>query len=150
VKIAIAADHAGYYLKEGIKAHLIALDYEVKDLGAYSDEPVDYPLFIRPAAEAVSRGECDLGIVCGGSGNGEAIVANKVAGIRCAVVWNETSARYARAHNDANMIAFGQRLVTLDIALRAVDAWLGTRFEGGRHARRVQQISAVEESWCDQ
>jgi ribose 5-phosphate isomerase B len=150
MKIAIASDHAGYHHKEGIKAHLIANGYEVRDFGTDSEQSVDYPLFIRPAAEAVSRGECDLGIVLGGSGNGEAIVANKVAGVRCAVVWNESSARYARQHNNANVIAFGERLVTLDVALCAVQVWLNTTFEGGRHARRVQQIADVEESWCDQ
>jgi ribose 5-phosphate isomerase B len=150
MKIALASDHAGYLHKEGIKAHLLAQGHEVRDLGTHSEESVDYPLLIRPAAQAVARGECDVGIVFGGSGNGEAIVANKVAGIRCAVVWNEMSARYAREHNDANMISIGQRLVTLEIATRAVDVWLGTAFAGGRHARRVREISAVEEAWCDQ
>jgi ribose 5-phosphate isomerase B len=150
MKIAVASDHAGYLHKERIKAHLVEQGYDVRDFGTHSEEGVDYPLFIRPAAEAVARGECDLGIVFGGSGNGEAIVANKVNGIRCAVVWNEASARYAREHNDANMISFGQRLVTFDITKRAVDAWLDAEFEGGRHARRVEQITAVEEPWCDQ
>ena len=150
MKIAIASDHAGYHHKEGVKAYLVELGYEVHDFGTHSDQPVDYPLFVRPAAEAVARGECDLGIVFGGSGNGEAIVANKVGGVRCAVVWNEASARYAREHNNANVISLGQRLVTLDIAKRAVDAWLETQFEGGRHARRVDQIASVEEAWCDQ
>jgi ribose 5-phosphate isomerase B len=150
MKIAVASDHAGYQHKEGIKAHLVELGHDVRDFGTHSKQSVDYPLFVRPAAEAVARGECDLGIVFGGSGNGEAIVANKVRGIRCAVVWNESSARYAREHNDANVISFGQRLVTLDIVKRAVDTWLGAEFEGGRHARRVEQISAIKESWCDQ
>jgi len=150
MKIALASDHAGYRHKEQIKAHLVAQGHEVRDLGTHSEESVDYPLLIRPAAQTVARGECDMGIVFGGSGNGEAIVANKVAGIRCAVVWNETSARYAREHNNANMISIGQRLVTLEIAVRAVDVWLGTTFAGGRHARRVREISAVEEAWCDQ
>ncbi|MFL7809857.1 MAG: ribose 5-phosphate isomerase B [Anaerolineae bacterium] len=150
MKIALASDHAGYRHKEEIKAHLAAQGHEVRDLGTHSEQSVDYPLLIRPAAQAVARGECDLGIVFGGSGNGEAIVANKVAGIRCAVVWNETSARYAREHNNANMIAIGQRLVTIEIAIRAVDVWLATTFAGGRHARRVREISAVEEAWCDQ
>ena len=150
MKIALASDHAGYRHKEEIKAHLAAQGHEVRDLGTHSEQSVDYPLLIRPAAQAVASGECDLGIVFGGSGNGEAIVANKVAGIRCAVVWNETSARYAREHNNANMIAIGQRLVTIEIAIRAVDVWLATTFAGGRHARRVREISAVEEAWCDQ
>ncbi|MBN1642221.1 MAG: ribose 5-phosphate isomerase B [Anaerolineae bacterium] len=150
MKIAVASDHAGFLLKEAIKAHLTDLGYTVQDFGTRSEDSVDYPLFIRPAAEAVGRGEYDLGVVFGGSGNGEAIVANKVAGVRCAVIWNDASARYARAHNDANVVAIGQRLVTADVARSAVDAWLGATFEGGRHARRVRQIAAVEEAWCDQ
>ena len=150
MKIAIASDHAGYHHKEGIKAYLVEMGYEVRDFGTHSDQSVDYPLFVRPAAEAVARGECDLGIVFGGSGNGEAIVANKVTGVRCAVVWNDASARYARGHNNANMIAIGQRLVTAEVAQSAVDTWLNATFEGGRHARRVRQIAAVEEAWCDQ
>lgn len=150
MKIAIASDHAGFHHKEGLKAHLTAAGHEVQDFGTHSEEPVDYPLFVRPAAEAVARGEHDLGIVLGGSGNGEAIVANKVAGIRCAVIWNEASARYAREHNNANMVAIGERLVTLEIAQRAVDVWINSNFAGGRHARRVAQITATEEAWCDQ
>jgi ribose 5-phosphate isomerase B len=149
VRIAIASDHAGYRYKQEIAAHVIDLGYEVHDFGTHSEASVDYPLFILPTAEAVARGECQLGIVFGGSGNGEAIVANKVAGIRCAVVWNEASARYAREHNDANMISFGERLITLSMVRSAVSAWLGAQFLGGRHARRVQQIAAVEASWCD-
>jgi ribose 5-phosphate isomerase B len=150
MKIALASDHAGFRHKEAIKAHLIALGHAVHDFGTQSEDSVDYPLFIRPAAEAVGHGDCELGIVFGGSGNGEAIVANKVTGVRCAVVWNELSARYAREHNDANVIALGERLVTVEVAKSAVDAWLGASFAGGRHARRVRQIAAVEEAWCDQ
>jgi ribose 5-phosphate isomerase B len=150
MKIAVASDHAGFHHKEAIKAHLIALGYAVHDFGTLSEDAVDYPLFIRPSAEAVGRGECDLGIVFGGSGNGEAIVANKVTGVRCAVVWNTASARFAREHNNANVIAIGQRLITAEVAQCAVDAWLNATFEGGRHARRVRQIAAVEEAWCDQ
>lgn len=150
MRIAVASDHAGYRHKEEIKAHLITAGHTVRDFGTHSEESVDYPLYVRPAAEAVARGECEVGIVFGGSGNGEAIVANKVAGIRCAVVWNESSARYAREHNNANMVSIGQRLVSLEIALRAVEVWLGSAFAGGRHARRVGQITSVEEAWCDQ
>ncbi len=148
MKIAIASDHAGYRYKKEITAHVIDLGHEVQDFGTDSEEPVDYPLFICPAAEAVARGECQLGIIFGGSGNGEAIVANKVAGIRCAVVWNEASARYAREHNNANMISFGERMVTLSMAQSAVSTWLRAQFAGGRHGRRVQQIADVEASWC--
>ena len=149
MRIAVASDHAGYRYKEAIKAHVIDLGYEVRDFGTDSEESVDYPLFICPAAEAVARGECQLGIIFGGSGNGEAIVANKVAGIRCAVVWNEASARYAREHNNANMISFGERLTALSMARSAVSVWLGAQFAGGRHGRRVRQIAAVEASWCE-
>jgi ribose 5-phosphate isomerase B len=140
MKIAIASDHAGYRYKEMLKEHLIAKGHEIEDFGTGSEEPVDYPLFIRPAAEAVTRGNCDLGIVLGGSGNGEAIVANKVPGIRCAVCWNSESARLAREHNDANIISLGQRLLSPDVALEIVDVWLGAAFQGGRHKRRIQMI----------
>jgi ribose 5-phosphate isomerase B len=101
---------------------------------------VDYPAFIRPAAEAVARGEYERGIVLGGSGNGEAIVANKVRGIRCALCWNEQTAKWARLHNDANMLSLGQRTIDEATALQIVRIWLETPFEGGRHAERVRQI----------
>ncbi len=140
LKIAIASDHAGYQYKKKIKEHLTLMGHQIKDFGTDSEEPVDYPLFIRPAAEAVARGECDQGIVLGGSGNGEAIVANKVRGIRCAVCWNTDSARLAREHNDANVISLGQRMMGPETALEIVDAWLSAQFEGGRHKRRIEQI----------
>jgi len=140
MKIAIGSDHAGFVYKEKIKAHLVSLRHEVKDLGTSSDEPVDYPLFIRPVAEAVARGECARGIVLGGSGNGEAIVANRVKGIRCALCWNLESARLGRQHNDANVISIGARMVTLDLALDIVRVWLDTPFDGGRHQHRIELI----------
>ncbi|HEU4747141.1 MAG TPA: ribose 5-phosphate isomerase B [Gemmatimonadaceae bacterium] len=140
MKIALASDHAGFQYKEQIKAFLGKAGHEVRDFGANSDEPVDYPRFIRPAAESVARGECERGIVLGGSGNGEAIVANKVRGIRCAVCWNVESARLARQHNDANMLSLGQRMIPVETALEAVRVWLETPFAGGRHAGRVRQI----------
>lgn len=140
IKIALASDHAGYQYKEIIKEHLISKGYEVKDFGTNSEESVDYPQYIRPAAEAVSRGECDQGIIIGGSGNGEAIVANKVHGIRCAVCWNKDSARLAREHNNANLISLGQRMIPIETALEIVDTWLSATFEGGRHAKRIKQI----------
>ena len=111
-----------------------------KDLIIWSPEPTDYPLFIRPVAEAVARGEFERGIVLGGSGNGEAIVANRVRGIRCALCWNVESARRGRMHNDANMISIGERMVSRDDAVAIVDTWLTTAFEGGRHIRRIQMI----------
>jgi len=140
MKIAIGSDHAGFAYKERIKAHLRALGHEVLDFGTDSTERVDYPLFIRPVAEAVSRGECDRGVVLGGSGNGEAIVANRVAGVRCGLCWNTESARLARAHNDANVLALGQRMLAEADALAILDTWLATGFEGGRHLRRILMI----------
>jgi ribose 5-phosphate isomerase B len=140
MKIALASDHAGFALKEQLKAHLRALGHVPRDFGTFDDTPVDYPDFIRPAAVSVAQGETEAGIVLGGSGNGEAIAANKVRGIRCAVCWNETSARLAKAHNDANMIAIGARLVSVEAAISLVDAWLTTAFEGGRHLPRLAKI----------
>jgi ribose 5-phosphate isomerase B len=140
MRIAIASDHAGFIYKETIKQHLHAQGHDVRDFGTASEEPVDYPTFIRPAAEAVSRGDCERGIVLGGSGNGEAIAANKVRGIRCALVWSTDTARWSRQHNDANMIALGQRTIPVETAINLVDIWMDTPFEGGRHARRVQLI----------
>jgi ribose 5-phosphate isomerase B len=140
LKIAIASDHAGFWYKEQIKEFLISKGYEIKNFGTHSEEPVDYPLVIRPAAEAVASGECDQGIILGGSGNGEAMVANKVKGIRCAVCWDKETARLAREHNDANMISLGQRMMTVETVLEIVDTWLNSTFEGGRHKRRIKQI----------
>src|ERR1041385_8278782 len=140
MKIALGSDHAGFHYKEKIKELLISLGHEVKDFGTSSEEPVDYPKFIRPAAEAVARGECERGIVLGGSGNGEAIVANKVRGIRCALCWSLDTARWSREHNDANVLAIGERTISVELALEIVRVWLTTPFAGGRHAVRVNQI----------
>ena len=140
MKIAIGTDHAGYLYKEKIKDTLQALGYTVQDFGTHSEEPVDYPLYIRPAALAVAKGQAERGIVLGGSGNGEAVVANRIPGIRCALCWNPETARLARSHNDANMIAIGERTVSQDLALQIVDTWLETQFEGGRHATRINKI----------
>ncbi len=141
MKVAIASDHAGFAYKEKIKALLAKLGHEVRDFGTNTQaEPADYPVFIRPAAEAVARGEFERAIVLGGSGNGEAIVANKVHGIRCALCWNEDTARWARQHNDANVLALGQRTIDEPTALKIVELWITTEFEGGRHIRRIQQI----------
>jgi ribose 5-phosphate isomerase B len=142
LRIAIGSDHAGYRYKEAIRRHLEAAGHEVVDFGTDSEEAVDYPLFIRPTAEAVARGECERGIVLGGSGNGEAIVANRVRGVRCALCWSVESAELGRRHNDANVISIGQRMVSEELALAIVDAWLATPFEGGRHALRIAQIDA--------
>ena len=140
MKIALATDHAGFEYKELIRNHLTAKGYEACDFGTFSTEPVDYPDFVRPAALAVAEGRCDLGIVFGGSGNGEAIAANRVPGVRCAVCWNEETARLARQHNDANMISLGQRMMTPETALAIVDVWLETPFDGGRHVERIRKI----------
>lgn len=140
MKIAMAADHAGYRYKETIKEHLMTAGHEVVDFGTDSEGSVDYPRFIRPAAESVARGECDRAIVLGGSGNGEAMTANRVAGVRCALCWDETTARLARQHNDANAISLGQRLISIERALQIVDTWLTTGFDGGRHVDRIRMI----------
>ena len=140
MKIAIGSDHAGFDYKEKIRELLQSLGHSVTDFGTRSAEPADYPLFIRPVAEAVARGDFDRGIVLGGSGNGEAIVANRVKGIRCALCWNEDSARLARQHNDANVLSLGQRMMPLQTALKLVRIWLETPFEGGRHQRRIELI----------
>lgn len=144
MKIAIASDHAGYHLKEDVKMWLRELGHEARDFGTHSEDPVDYPDFVAQAADAVSRGECERGVVLGGSGNGETIVANKMAGIRCALCHDVTTARLARAHNDANMLALGQRIVGGEVAKDVVRAWLETPFDGGRHQRRIEKISAIE------
>jgi len=143
MKIAIGSDHAGFKYKEEIKKFLLKLGHDVKDFGTNSDAAVDYPLYIRPTAEAVARGECERGIVLGGSGNGEAIVANRVKGVRCALCWNLESARLGRQHNNANVISIGERMVTIEMALEIVKTWLDTPFEGGRHQRRIDLIDAA-------
>lgn len=142
MQIAIGSDHAGFRYKEAICAHLAQAGHEVHDFGTDSEEPVDYPVFIRPVAEAVAAGRFERGIVLGGSGNGEAIVANRVPGVRCALCWDLRSARFGRAHNDANVISIGQRMVSIEAALEIVDVWLATPFQGGRHVDRIRQIDA--------
>ena len=142
MNIAIGSDHAGFLYKEAIRAHLAALGHAVQDLGTYSAEPCDYPVFIRPVAEAVACGDVERGIVLGGSGNGEAIVANRVRGVRCALCWNVETAQLGRKHNNANVISIGERMVSEAEALAIVDAWLATDFEGGRHQRRIDMIDA--------
>src|SRR5437867_6114877 len=144
MKIAIGSDHAGFDYKENIKALLNELGHEVRDFGTFSSQPVDYPVFIRPVAEAVARGGFDRGIVLGGSGNGEAIVANKVKGIRCALCWSLDTARWAREHNDANALAIGQRTIPPELALEIVRLWLATDFAGGRHLYRIRQIEKTD------
>lgn len=143
MKIAIGTDHAGFRYKEILKTALGARGHEVVDYGTHSEAQVDYPDFIRPAALAVARGECQRAIVLGGSGNGEAIVANRIRGIRCTLAWNPESARAGRAHNDSNALAIGQRFVGEADLLVILDTWLATPFEGGRHQRRIDLIDAA-------
>lgn len=140
MRIAIGSDHAGFDYKEEIRHWLAQNGHEVRDFGTFSNAPVDYPLFIRPVAEAVARGEFDRGIVLGGSGNGEAMAANRVPGVRCALCWNSESAGLARRHNDANVLSLGQRMMDLKTALEIVREWLETPFDGGRHLRRIQLL----------
>jgi ribose 5-phosphate isomerase B len=140
MKVGLGCDHAGFEYKEEIKTLLRHLGHEPQDFGTFTRDPVDYPAFIRPVAEAVASSICDRGIVLGGSGNGEAITSNKVRGIRCALCWNLETAKLSRAHNDANMLSLGQRMITLNLALAIVRVWLSTPFEGGRHLRRISQI----------
>jgi ribose 5-phosphate isomerase B len=140
VRIALGADHAGYRYKERLRASLSDLGHAVEDFGTHSAEPVDYPLVVRPVALAVAAGRYQRGIILGGSGNGEAIVANRVPGVRCAVCWSVESARLARRHNDANVLSLGERLVPESELLPIVTTWLETDFEGGRHARRIALI----------
>lgn len=140
MRIAIGSDHAGFRYKERVRELLAAWGHEVVDFGTHSTEPVDYPLFIRPVAVAVAHGDFERGIVLGGSGNGEAIVANRVPGVRCTLCWNADSARFARLHNDANVLSLGERLIPEGELEGIVRLWLETPFEGGRHLRRIQLI----------
>lgn len=146
MKIALGTDHAGYEYKERIKEYLTERGHEVKDFGTDSAESCDYPDFIHPAAVAVAQGQCERGIVLGASGNGEAIVANKVPGIRCAVCWNQRGARLARQHNDATVISIGAHMVSIQQALEIVDLFLTTGFDGGRHLRRINKIADLEKA----
>jgi ribose 5-phosphate isomerase B len=140
MKIAIASDHSGFKYKEQIKTVLIEQGYEVRDFGVHSTETCDYPDFIRPAAEAVAAGKFKYGIVLSGTGNSGAMVANKAAGIRCAVCWDLRSARFSRQNNDANMLSLGEWMTSIHETLEIVNLWLNTPFAGGRHKRRIDKI----------
>ena len=143
--IAIACDHGALALKKAIEEHLAARGLVYRDFGTDSADSCDYPDFAGPAAEAVASGECDRGIVCCTTGIGVSITANKVRGIRCALLSDLMSARLTRQHNDTNMMALGAGVVGEKLALEIVDVWLDTAFEGGRHARRVEQMMAYED-----
>ena len=141
MKIAIGSDHAGFRYKEAIKKLLTDLGHDVIDKGTYAETPsVDYPRFIRPVAEAVAAGDVERGVVLGGSGNGEAITANRIKGVRCALCWNEELAALARQHNNANVICIPSRFVSYEIAEKMTSIFLSTAFEGGRHEKRVNKI----------
>ena len=140
MRIAIASDHTGFAYKEIIKTTLAQLGHDITDFGVYSTEPADYPDFIRPAAQAVVDGKCDRGIVFGGSGNGEAMVANKVTGIRCAIAWDLRSAKLSRQHNDANMLSLGERMMSIHEVFEIVELWLTTDFLGGGHISSILKI----------
>jgi len=144
MRVALATDHAGFPLKGVIADWLTAAGHEVVDFGTDSTEPVDYPDYIAPAAQAVASGECQRGIVLGGSGTGEQIVANKVRGIRCVEAQDPVVARLGREHNDANVLAMGARIIGSEVALACVAAFMSGEFQGGRHARRVDKITALE------
>lgn len=148
--IAIATDHAAFPLKEEVKRYLEAKGHTIKDFGAYNCESVDYPDTIKLAARAVSRGECERGVVLCGSGIGASIVANKVRGIRAALCLDEYSAEYSRRHNDANVLVLAGRRRTMDDVSRYLDIWFSTAFEGGRHQKRLDKIAELEkeESRC--
>lgn len=140
--IAIGSDHAGFAYKGKIIEMLLAEGHTVKDMGTYTDESCDYPDFIFPVARAVAAGKFERGIVLGGSGNGEAITANRVKGVRCGLCWNEQVAIWNRSHNDANVLSIGERTISADEALHIVKVWLATEFEGDRHIRRIEKIDA--------
>ncbi len=144
MRIAMGSDHAGFLLKEDIKAFLIAEGHEIVDHGTDSEEPVDYPAFIAAAAHAVGNGECERGIVMGGSGQGEQIAANKVHGVRAALCHDLFLAELSRRHNDANVLSMGGRVVAPAYAREIVRVWLATGFEGGRHVPRLEQIASIE------
>jgi ribose 5-phosphate isomerase B len=144
VRVAVAADHAGFPLKGAIIEWLRAMGHEPVDFGTHSTEPVDYPDVIAPAARAVAEGACDCGIVLGGSGTGEGIVANKVRGIRCVVASDPVTARLGREHNDANVLSMGARIVGTELARACVEAFMDGQYQGGRHQRRIDKISDLE------
>jgi ribose 5-phosphate isomerase B len=142
--IALGADHAGFPLKEDLKAWLIARGYDVVDFGTQSPESVDYPDFAALVAGAVTTGKASRGVLVCGSGIGMAIAANKVAGVRAAACTDAYTARLSREHNDANVLALGARITARDAAVEILETWLGAEFAGGRHARRVEKLGALD------
>ena len=148
MRVVIGSDHAGFRMKAVVTKHLVGAGHQVDDLGTGSEEPVDYPPFCAAVGRAVARGDADTGIVIGGSGQGEQIAANKVHGVRAALCCDEYTARLARQHNDANVCSLGARILGDELALAIVDLFLATRFEGGRHVARLEQVAAIEREEC--
>ncbi len=144
MRVAIGSDHAGFALKGELTSLLDEMRVEYRDFGTFTPETVDYPDFIAPVARAVARGDFELGVVLGGSGTGEAIVANKVRGIRCVEATDPVTARLGREHNDANVLSMGARVVAAAMAKEIVEVFLSTPFEGGRHESRVRQLGEIE------
>ena len=144
MRVAVAADHAGYPLKGPVIEWLHEMGHEPVDFGTHSTEPVDYPDVIAPAARAVAARDCERGIVLGGSGTGEGIVANKIRGVRCVVASEPVTARLGREHNDANVLSMGTRIVGTELARACVEAFMDGRYQGGRHQRRIDKISDLE------
>ncbi|HYH27332.1 MAG TPA: ribose 5-phosphate isomerase B [Actinomycetota bacterium] len=144
MRVAIGSDHAGFALKKELAAHLQELGHEVEDVGTGSEEPVDYPPICADVGRAVREGRAERGVVLGGSGQGEQIAANKVRGVRAALCNDLYTARMSRAHNDANVLAIGARIVAPALAKEILETWLATGFEGDRHLRRLEQIGAIE------
>jgi len=146
MRIALGADHAGFRLKEHLKQTLTQLGHDIIDFGTDNDQMVDYPAICAQVGRAVAGGEAERGVIVGGSGQGEQIAANKVPGVRAALCNDLFTARMSRAHNDANVLTLGGRIVAAPLADEIVQIWLATPFEGGRHAERVQQIAQLERS----
>ena len=144
----MGSDHAGYPLKLAVAEHLAAAGHEIDDVGTHSAEPTDYPPFCAAAARRVAGGHADFAIVLGGSGQGEAIAANKVHGVRAALCHDEWTARLARAHNNANVLSLGARILATEFALVIVDLFLATPFDGGRHVARIDEIAGIEKEEC--
>jgi ribose 5-phosphate isomerase B len=144
MKISLGSDHAGFEYKQALAEMLRSQGHDIIDCGTHSADSTDYPLWCIPAAERVASGEAEKGIVVGGSGNGEAIAANKVKGIRCAIAWSDETAKLASQHNNANVLSIGERMVSLETAKRLVDLWLSTPFEGGRHLKRIEELAKYE------
>ena len=144
MRVAIGSDHAGFHLKGDLCTLLDELRVEYRDFGVFGTAPVDYPDFIAPVARAVSRGEFERGIVLGGSGTGEAIVANKVRGIRCVEATDPVTARLGREHNDANVLSLGARIIGTEVARACVRAFLEGEFAGGRHQQRIEKVARIE------